>query len=188
MATTTRLLTYDDLEGIPQEREGDNHELIGGVLYVTPSPIPMHEEIRFNLALLVGNAVRRDNLGKVYVQVDVVLTPPDVLIPDLVFIGRDHLQIVGPTAIEGAPDLVVEVLSPSTRGRDLGAKLALYQQHGVREYWVADPVAHTLTIRVLEGDRYRIVAEENGVLGSTVIPGLVIDVARLFAGIANARS
>ena len=181
MAIAHRPLTYDDLAAIQQAREGDRHELIGGVLYVTPSPVPVHEGTRFRAGRVIGNAVIPSGLGEVYLQVDVRLSPTDTVVPDLVFVSRERLHIVGETGIEGAPDLVLEVLSPSTRRRDLGEKLRLYERHQVREYWIADPVARTLAVRMLDGGSYRILPPEGGLRSSQVLPDLKIDVPALFA-------
>lgn len=105
------------------------------------------------------------------------------LIPDLLFIRRDRLYIVGSKAIEGAPDLVIEILSPSTKCRDLGRKADIYAQFGVPEYGIVDPVAQTLTIFARRGDRYEEVPPSGGTARSNVLPGLALDVAALFAGL-----
>ena len=110
-----------------------------------------------------------------------MLPTGEVVIPDLLFISRKRLHLVGPTAIEGPPDLVVEILSPATRSRDLGAKMALYARFGVREYWVVDPVARSISVFVLRDGRYEPLPQEGGIARSIVLPGLAIDVAALFA-------
>ena len=186
MATTspvgTRRLTYDDLEAIPQERPGDRHELIDGVLYVSPSPVPYHESVSLEFLFAARPLVQAGSLGRLYTApVDIHFSPTDVLNPDVMFVRADRLHIVGPSYLTAAPDIVVEVLSPSTRNRDLGVKPALYERFGVLEYWVFDPQARTVALRVLEDGRYRLVEPENGRLRSTVIPGLVIDPTALFA-------
>lgn len=185
-ATTVPRLTYDDLDLIPQERAGDRHELFDGVLIVTPSPIPHHQIVSGNAYSLFDRVIRPNDLGQLFTApIDVKFAPRAVTVPDLVFVGRDRLHIVGPKAIEGVPDLVVEILSPSTRRRDLGRKRGLYERFGVREYWIVDPKARALTVFVLEDGQYRPLSIVNGVVRSTVVPGLVVDVASLFVGLPH---
>ena len=182
MSTATKFWTYADIADWPEDELHRRHEIIDGELIVTPSPIPFHEGLGSELMLEFGPVVKAGNLGRIYGgNVDVVLPTGEVVIPDLCFIGKDRLDIIGPTAIEGPPDLVVAILSPATRGRDLGAKKALYARFGVREYWVVDPVARSITVFVLRDGRYEALSQEGGIARSTVLPGVAIDVAALFA-------
>lgn len=184
MATAVRPLTYDDLDLIPQDREGDRHEIIDGVLVVTPSPIPLHQIASGKLHVRFETFVEPRRLGRVIAApIDVVFAPRQVAVPDLVFVRQDRLHIIGPKAIEGAPDLIVEILSPSTRGRDRGKKMRLYARFGVREYWILDPVARTIAVHLLRGEEYELVPNEDGVVRSTVLAGLNIDVAAFFASL-----
>ncbi|HEU0114535.1 MAG TPA: Uma2 family endonuclease, partial [Thermomicrobiales bacterium] len=154
MATTIQRYTYADLAKLPAAREGDRHELFDGELVVTPAPVPAHQTIVVNLTRLIGNWVAQQRLGRVFTgPIDVRLTPEIVLEPDLCFVSTDRLHIVGPKTIDAAPDLVVEVLSPGTRGRDLGRKRAFYARFGVQEYWIVDPDARALTVFALRGER-----------------------------------
>jgi Uma2 family endonuclease len=182
MATTTRRLTYDDLRFIPQEREGDRQELIDGELIVTPAPIPRHQDVSDNLVFVLNLHVRAQNLGKMYAApIDVRLTPDTVLSPDIIFIFRDRLHIVGPRTVDAAPDLVVEILSPRTRQRDLRVKRDLYARFGVQEYWIADPDARSLSILTLQRDRFEPAAVgEDGRLASRFFPDLKLDLDQIF--------
>lgn len=190
MATTTTartsvpLLTYADLDFVPKEREGDRHELFDGVLVVTPSPIPAHQIVSNNTVLELNAVVRPNLLGQVFAApIDVVFAPKLVAVPDVVYVSHERLRIVGPKAIEGAPDLIVEILSPSTKRRDLRAKRALYERFGVREYWILDPKTRTAPVDVLTGDRYAPLPIKDGVIRSTVVPGLEVAVTALFRGV-----
>jgi len=185
MATTARRLTYDDLEEIPQEREGDRHELIDGELFVTPSPIPVHQIVSMNLTRHIDRHVTDGQLGTVlYAPVDIRLTPDNVLIPDIIFISSDRMHIIGPKAIDAPPDLVVEILSPGTRRRDLDVKRSLYARFGVQEYWIVDPAAKTVAALTLAGDRYDPLAiNDKGTLQSRVLPGLALTPVQIFAGV-----
>jgi Uma2 family endonuclease len=184
MATTTRL-TYADLEAIPREREGDRHELIDGELVVTPSPVPKHQIVSGNVEYALQEHVRASDLGLVLdAPTDVRLTPDNVLIPDILFITRDRLHIIGPRAIDAPPDLVVEILSPGTRQRDLATKRALYARFGVQEYWIIDPETRNGTVLGLVGDQYvPIPLTEDATIASGVLPGLGLTLKSIFTGV-----
>jgi Uma2 family endonuclease len=183
MATTVKRLTYDDLEAIPRERPGDRHEIINGELVVTPSPAPMHQIVSRDLFRLIDRHVRTSALGEVlYAPVDIRLTPDNVLIPDIIYIARDRLHIIGPKTIDGPPDLVVEILSPGTRRRDLDTKRELYARFGVQEYWLVDPDARTVTVLALAGNKFEPFSSgEAGTIRSRVLQGLTLTVNDVFA-------
>jgi Uma2 family endonuclease len=186
MATITRVWTSADLEDVPEDQSGKRYEIIDGELIVTPSPVPRHQLLAVRLTLRFGSFVEAHRLGQIWGdRVDIKLGEGEALvIPDLSFIRRDRLGIVGPTAIDGVPDLVLEILSPSTRHRDLGEKMALYARYGVTEYWVVDPEARSVRVLILTGDRYEALEQPAGVARSRVLPGLEVDVAALFAELA----
>jgi Uma2 family endonuclease len=110
----------------------------------------------------------------------VQLPTGDIVQPDLVYLRRENGGRRQPEAVIGAPDLVVEVLSPSTREVDLGVKLRRFEAAGIPEYWVAEVRQPRLRIFVLQEGRYVEVPAENGRLRSSVIPDLVVDVAALY--------
>jgi Uma2 family endonuclease len=176
-------LTYADLEFIPKEREGDRHELFDGVLVVTPSPIPLHQRLLARLFREFDATVGASRLGEVFLSpIDVVFSPRIVAVPDLVFVSQANLAIVGPQAIEGALDLILEILSPSTRRRDLRIKRGMYERCGVREYWLVDPKVRSVTVLVLREGRNEETPATDAV-ASSVVPGLEIDQKVLFAGL-----
>ncbi|MGI8644348.1 MAG: Uma2 family endonuclease [Thermomicrobiales bacterium] len=182
MSITTRPLTYHDLLQMPDD--GKRYEIIDGELYVSPAPTPKHQELSQRLSLLIGNHVNNHRLGKLYTApLDVRLGDHDIVEPDLLFISRERMDIIGATTINGAPDLVIEVLSPSTRSRDETLKADLYARSGVREYWLVDPMARTLVIRVLEDGRW-IPAGPADQPESRVLAGLIIDLNTLFADVS----
>jgi Uma2 family endonuclease len=184
-ARAVPLLTYDDLDFIPQERAGDRHELFDGELVVTPSPVPPHQRASGRLYQRFAQQALDGDLGEAFfAPIDVVFAPRVVAVPDVVFVRRERLGIVGPKAIEGPPDLIVEILSPSTRRRDLGSKKALYGRFGVPEYWTVDLQRRVLTACVLDDGRYRCLDHADGIARSEVVPGLEVDVAALFAGLS----
>lgn len=185
MATTARKLTYHDLEAIPEERPGDRHELIDGELIVTPSPVLAHQVASANVVRVLDRHVVDRDLGIVlYAPLDIRFTPDIVLIPDIVFIAQDRLHIVGEKTIDAAPDLVIEILSPGTRQRDLREKRALYARFGVQEFWLVDLEARSVLVLALAGDRFVPVPQGEGrVILSRVLPGLALTVDQVFANV-----
>lgn len=142
------VLTYDDYAAMPAD--GRRYELHEGEIYVNPAPTPRHQRISRDLEFLLHAHVVEGQLGEVFnAPIDVILGRVTVVQPDIVFVARERLAMVSERGIEGAPDLVVEILSPSTEVVDRGAKLQLYARHGVRHYWIVDPAACSLAEHVL---------------------------------------
>ena len=180
-------LTYDDLLEMlaAEEDDGYRYEIIDGDLFVSPAPAEKHQRLAYLLTRLVGDAVDAKKLGRVYfAPVDVRLGPHDIVQPDLIFIRQDRLHMYQPSGVvEGPPGLVVEIVSPSSRKRDMVKKLKLYAWAGVPEYWLTDPEARTFRLFAFRNGRYEEHAPVDGVFVSTVILGLTIDPAALFAGL-----
>ena len=180
---TRRKLTYDDYVLIPED--GQRHEILGGEHYVTPAPTTWHQRTLSALHLLVGVFVRQHRLGLVLLApVDVLFSQEDVAQPDLVFVSNERAGIVTKPNIQGAPDLVVEVLSPSTRRRDEGIKSSLYEHFGVREYWRVDPESRKVSVFRHNGSGFdpavELSAEAGDVLTTPLLPGLEIQVSEIF--------
>jgi Uma2 family endonuclease len=184
-----RRWTYRDLVALPDDHL--RHELINGEHFVTPSPALSHQMILGRLFLALGTHVERENLGVVLVApFDVRLSLFTVLVPDLIFFAAARFeQSVNKKHATAAPDLVVEILSPGTRRRDLGAKRAVYDREGVREYWMVDPDAGEVTV-------LRRPTPESGLTGSTTLsaaagdtitsplfPGLTVPLVEIFRGL-----
>ena len=152
MAVVDPRYVYEDLLAMPDD--GNRYELVEGELLVSPSPKPRHQRIAGNVYTLLRR-LQDAGLGDAYqAPLDVVLDWHTVLEPDVLFIREERLNIVTERNVSGAPDLVVEVLSESTRDADLGRKLRAYSKHGVGEYWVVDPDANTVQIFRREGDAF----------------------------------
>lgn len=187
MSTSARpdsRLTYDDFLLFPDD--GQRHELIGGEHYVTPSPNRRHQQLLGRLYLAVADHLRaHPALGEVYfAPFDVVFSRWDVVEPDLIFVAGDQLAVLTDKNIVGAPALVVEIASPSTRSRDRRIKRQLFEQHGVREYWMVDPDHDTVTVdRLDETGTFT----RSGVLGieaalsTPLLPGWTLPLDQLFA-------
>ncbi len=175
MARGKLVLTYQDYLQMPDDR--NRREILGGDLHVTPAPSPLHQRVLVNLAEVLNRWVRNRALGKVFPSpVDVVLSQVDVVQPDLAYISSDRLEIVTTSGIQGAPDLVIEVLSPSTAGLDRGRKMETYARFGVREYWLIDPDEHVAEQYVLEDQILRLTsrAAGNASLTSVLLTGLTV--------------
>ncbi len=132
-------LTYDDFVLFPDD--GKRHELIDGAHVVTPSPNTKHQAVAGNLHGLIWTYLRQRPVGRVFAApLDVVFSEFDVVEPDLLFVSKARqADVLTAAHVLGAPDLVVEIGSPSTRRRDETVKRRLYQRFGVSEYWVVDP-------------------------------------------------
>ena len=183
MAQGAPKLTYDDLALFPDD--GKRHELIDGEHLVTPAPHLRHQRVLQNLNHRLDTFVRERELGRVYfAPADVVFSDVDVVEPDLLFIARERLAIVG-AVVRGAPDLVVEVASPGSRRQDEVLKRGLYDRAGVREYWLVDPEAETVKVfRRQEGGYGRpllLSASEGDRLETPLLPGLEIPLVVVFA-------
>ena len=178
-------LTYDDFVQFPDD--GTRHELIDGEHYVTPSPVPKHQRIVWNLVVMIGAHLETHPVGRAYTApLDVLFSDFDVVEPDLLFVSSARLsQVLTTKNIVGAPDLVVEIGSPGTRRRDETIKRRLYERFGVSEYWVIDPELDAIRVYRQSGAGYVRVAEltlEDGdVLATPLIPNLALPLARIFA-------
>ena len=130
-------VTYDDYAKTPED---ERWELLDGELIMAAAPNMKHQSVQSNTDWHVQRFVRDRDLGRVFnAPTDVVLSEHDVVQPDLVFVSSEREHIITDANIQGAPDLVVEILSPSTASRDWRDKLDLYARHGVAEYWLDGP-------------------------------------------------
>ena len=146
MATTERAvkLTYEDYCATPDDTR---FELLNGDLMMVPAPNVKHQRILLRLAHRLGQFILDHGLGELLpAPCDVMLSDTDVVQPDLLFVSREREQTITAENVRGAPDLVIEILSPSTADKDLGYKHELYSRHGVLEYWVLDPMAETIAV------------------------------------------
>lgn len=129
------------------ESETERYELLEGELVMVPAPNWFHQSIAAALFEQLNQFVKERELGVVrFAPLDVEFSPHDVAQPDLIFLSRHKLDLVQEGRVRGAPDLVVEIFSPSTRQRDRTTKRTLYARHGVGEYWLVDPDAETVEV------------------------------------------
>jgi Uma2 family endonuclease len=177
-------LTIDDYQSFPDD--GKRHEIIDGEHYVTASPNLRHQAISRNLTVLIGSFLREHPLGRLFAAPsDVYLSRFDVVVPDLLFVSSARDAVLAAKGIEGAPDLVIEILSPSTRKTDERTKRDRYARFGVREYWIVDPELETIKVLELGAAGYappREWALERGErVSSPLLPGLEIPLDQVFA-------
>jgi Uma2 family endonuclease len=174
--------TYADYAALPDD--GNRYEIIAGVLYMTPAPGIGHQSVSARMVTFLVTHVEFAGLGRVFAApVDVELTPDTVVQPDIVVVLSASLHRITPSRIIGAPDLVVEILSPGTAGYDRREKQDAYARAGVGEYWIVDPGAQTVELLTLDQGRYR----SHGVFrGQARLPSsavtLPVPVERFFQG------
>ncbi|HEX8903568.1 MAG TPA: Uma2 family endonuclease [Longimicrobiaceae bacterium] len=140
-----RRWTYEEFARLPDD--GNRYEVIEGELYVSPAPTLSHQKTLFNLGFVLEGFIREHGLGELYPgPADVLFGEGDYLEPDLLFVRADRKEILKDRGVEGAPDLVVEVISPKTASRDRKLKRDRYAHFGVAEYWVVDPVKRRIEV------------------------------------------
>lgn len=161
------------------------YQLLNGRSMMNPARTMRHQRISRNLYSLLDPAVRANALGELwYAPCDVVLDRFNVVQPDLFFVAAGRAHIVGEKNVQGAPDLVIEILSATTADLDRGYKRHLYAAHGVREYWLVDPDARQVQVLALEEDGYATVGiyGEGDALASPLLGGLRVAIDDLFSG------
>lgn len=177
------LYTYDDYLKL---NDNNRYELIEGVLFLVPSPNATHQRITGKLYRILAEFAENNNKGEVFIApFDVVLDEPskkNTLQPDILFISNDHIGIIEEHRINGAPDLIVEVLSSSTSKMDRGKKSKLYLKHGVKEYWLVNPADQLVEVFIPgEHDWNRTgVYDETETLKSILLNGLQIKLRDVF--------
>ncbi len=175
-------LTVEDYRLLPET--GPRYQLIEGELYMAPAPNRYHQEISGNLELILRNYLTRNPLGKIYdAPFDVYLDETNVFQPDILYVSKGRYSILTPEGAEGAPDFIVEILSPRTARLDLNNKRRQYARHGVDELWIIDPVPRTLSVyRFRENEEEPVqVLPQSGQVTTPHFPDLVIELSQVFA-------
>lgn len=175
--------TYSDYAALADEQ---HYEIVNGVLLMPPAPSWSHQEVVGEIFAYLRTHVQTAGLGGVFVApIDVELSPTNVFQPDVVVLLKANREKLRDRHIVGAPDLIVEVASPSTALHDRLVKYELYARFTVPEYWIVNPEAHTVEVLVLEEGRYRSFGRYSGkqTLPSRVVPSLAIPVEKFFASV-----
>ena len=191
MSIDLKRLTYDVYLAMPEMKQ--RYSILDGELVMAAAPNPSHQTIVQELLLKLTPFVREHQLGRVFVApLDVVIRrePLRTRQPDVMFIGQERRFIIGPQVIEGAPDLVIEVLSPTNTRQELQGKLDDYRTIGVREAWVVSPEARTVEVlQLASGAMQRLGLYGLGdLLASQVLPDLRLTVDDIFPELDFARS
>jgi len=174
------IYTYEDYALLP---EGAPYQLIGGKLVMTPAPTTYHQSISMRLELKLATFVLEKDLGMVYyAPIDVYLGEKETYQPDIIFIAKDRLHIIEPAKVNGAPDLVIEILSPSTAYYDLKEKFKVYARQGVKEYWIIDPNDQSIEVYQEEEGKFKQFQriEKEGKVNSKVLPGFEVEISDIF--------
>ena len=182
MGTLAPPITVEDYKVLPET--GPRYQLVEGSLEMAPAPNRFHQDISRNIEFAILQWINTGGGGKVYdAPFDVYLDDTNVFQPDIAFISPENLGILTAAGAEGAPDLIVEILSPSNRALDLGPKKKLYARFGVKELWMIDPEPRTISKYSLRDDAQNPIEtiSESGFLESDLLPGLKIAGAEAFA-------
>jgi Uma2 family endonuclease len=175
--------TYEDWLKLPDD--GYRYEVIDGVLYMSPPPLIRHQRTSIRIETRFIDFLKLHPLGEIlHAPVGVRLPNQSVpLQPDIVFIRAERLDIIRENYIEGTPDLIIEILSPSNWLYDRREKLQVYQEAGVLEYWIVDPRAEIIEICILEQGIYRLAGQygRGAVASSLVLGGFQVPVDVIFA-------
>ena len=171
--------TYEEYYRLDDDQR---YELIEGNLLMSPAPDTWHQNWLNDINLFLSQFVKQRKLGRIFIApIDVVFDPENTVQPDIVFVSAANADMVQRRAIFGTPDLLIELVSPSSVKRDRYDKKDLYARFGVKEYWIGDPANKSLEILTLKEGRYELhcAAEEKGKLTSLVLAGLEFDLTEI---------
>ncbi len=181
MEANRKRSTYQDYLKTPDDIR---YQLIEGELIREPAPTVPHQSVVMNLSNILWNFAKSRGMGKVLAApTDVYLSETNVLQPDILFISGDRTGIITERCIHGAPDLVVEIVSPSSVRRDRGAKRELYARYGVAEYWLVDPVATSIEVLRLTDGHFTPTGRYShaDALTTPLLSGLTVHLNEVFA-------
>jgi len=183
MTSVISKLTYDEFQTLP--RDGSKRfELIEGEVFLTPSPNTKHQRAVVKLLRVLADYAEQHDLGEVFVApYDIVFSKWTALEPDLLFVRRERLSIITEANVQGAPDLVIEILSPGNKAYDRETKHRVYEEAGVAEVWYVDPEKRSVEIMNLGSDRrYEVTAtlSGNAAIVSKALPGLSLTLDEVF--------
>ena len=186
MEVLEKLMTYQEfLEMEFDDDDGFRYELLNGILVRKGSPTIQHQRIAGNVYFNMRLFVEEKSLGEVFsAPLDVVLNEHNAPQPDVFFVSKDRSFILDEKeqVVIGTPDIVVEILSPGSVKKDRIEKKEIYERSGIREFWIVDPSYRIVEIFLLTEGTYQLsdVAEEEGIVKSSVLEGFVLDLAKLF--------
>ncbi len=163
--------------------EGYIYELINGEIVKRGAPNTQHQVVSGKLYRIFSDFIEKRKLGEIlYAPVDVFFDEYNTPQPDLLFVSKKRKEIITQEGIQGAPDLIIEILSPSTMKHDRGDKMKLYKKYQVREYWIVDPKNQSIEVYHHQNDDYELTsfAVEKGEITSSVLKGFMLEVKQVF--------
>lgn len=173
-------LTYQDYLQYPDD--GKHHEIIDGEHYMTAAPFFSHQYYLKKIVHQMENYLNKTNQGIVlFAPLDVILSDYDVVQPDILYVSKDNYPVIKEKGVFGTPDLVVEILSASTEQRDKKLKMDLYARYGIPGYWIVDPNEKLVFQYIFKENRYFRNSVCDKKLTSVVIPGLTLDLEKVFS-------
>jgi Uma2 family endonuclease len=179
--TEKKKYTFEDYAKLP---EGSPYQLIGGDLIMIPASTPSHQRISRKIWFFLLQHVEKNDLGEVFDSpIDVYFGDEDTFQPDLIFISRERSSnLVGETKIEGAPDLIIEIPSPSTTYYDFGRKFKVYEKAGVKEFWIVHPERKRIEVYQNRENRLQLIreVEETGIVKSVLLKGFEFEIEKVF--------
>jgi Uma2 family endonuclease len=176
-----KVYTYEDYLKLPDD--GNRYEILNGELIMTAAPYIPHQRICGKLFIELTNFITKNNIGEVFIApCDVFFDEKNVYQPDIIFISSENKNIIIEANIKGSPDLLIEIISPSTAYYDLFEKKEIYEKFGVKEYWIIDPQKHWIEIYTLKQNKYSLFSriEKKGKIKSSLLKKLDIDASKLF--------
>ena len=178
--------SYDDYVKIPDD--GKRYEILNGELIMSPSPTTLHQRVAGKLFIELKTFVEKNNLGEVFISpYDVILNDDDIVQPDIIFVSNENENIITEENIKGSPDLLIEILSPSTGYYDLVEKKDIYEKSGIKEYWIVDPQKKWIEVYSLKQHKYYLFnrIEKKGKIKSIVLNSLDLDIHKIFEALVK---
>ncbi len=176
-----KVFTYQDYLDLPED--GNRYEVINGELIMVAAPNTGHQIISAYIEVELYNFVKTKQLGQVLdAPIDVILSESNVVQPDILFISKENSSIITEKNIAGAPDLIIEIISPSSAYYDLLEKKELYAVHGVREYWIVEPKKQWIEVYINQNRKFELDqrVEQTGVIKSCVVNGWSLELVNVF--------
>ncbi len=180
MKVKEKVWTYRDYLGLNDDKR---YEVINGRLYEMPAPHFEHQKVSGLIEFLLRGFVYKNKLGEIVdAPFDIILSETVVVQPDIVFISNDNLKNIKSGKLFGPPDLIVEVVSPSSYRRDRYEKFEIYEKAGIKEYWLVYPGEKAIEVWVLKEGKYELygIASGKGKVKSKVLKGFEVDLKEVF--------
>lgn len=176
--------SYKDYVKLPDD--GKRYEILNGDLKMSPLPITYHQEVVSNVFYELIFFIKKEESGRIFIApYDVVLDEFNIVQPDIIYVSKENNNIITEKNIKGSPDLVIEILSPSSAYVDLVEKKEIYEKFKISEYWIIDPQKQWLEIFSLKGSKYTssVKIDRKGKIKSSTLNKFNIDISRFFEGL-----